>query len=236
MPGYYYGYYYDATYILVVIGLVLCLLASAMINTTYKKYSKIYASRFVTGEQAAESILHNAGIYDVRIETVAGELTDHYDPKNKILRLSGNNFQSNSVAAIGVAAHEAGHAVQHHNGYFPLKLRNAILPVANIGSQLGVPLVIIGLIFSSTDFLVNLGIILFGFAVLFQVVTLPVEMNASKRAIRLLEEQGILYGEEISMCKKVLTAAAMTYVASAASSALQLLRLVLLSGGKRRRD
>lgn len=236
MPGYYYRYYYDPTYILVFIGLVLCLAASIMVKITYQKYSKVYATRFTTGVEVAESILHRAGIYDVRIEQISGDLTDHYDPRRKVLRLSGNQYHSNSVAAIGVAAHEAGHAIQHHMGYVPLKLRNAILPVANIGSQLGIPLVIIGLIFSSTGFLVNLGILLFGFAVLFQVITLPVELNASKRAIKLLDEQGILHGEELLMCKKVLTAAAMTYVAAAASSILQLLRLVLLSGGKRRRD
>lgn len=236
MSRYYYSYYYDPTYILVFVGLILCVAASFLVKATYKKYNQVYASRCMTGTQVAETILKNAGIYDVRIEQVAGDLTDHYDPRNKVLRLSGSTYHSSSVASIGVAAHEVGHAIQHDTGYMPLKLRNAILPVANLGSQLGVPLVIIGLVFASADFLVNLGIILFTFAVLFQVVTLPVEFNASKRAVKLLDEQGILYGEELPMCKKVLNAAAMTYVASAASSALQLLRLVLLSGGKRRRD
>lgn len=236
MPGYYYNYYFDPTYILVIIGLVLCLGASAMVKVTYKKYSEVYASRTMTGAQVAETILRNAGISDVRIEQVAGDLTDHYDPRNKVLRLSGLTYHSSSVAAIGVAAHEVGHAIQHDRSYIPLKLRNMILPVANLGSRLGVPLVIIGLVLGSMDVLVNAGIILFAFAVLFQVVTLPVEFNASKRAVKCLEEQEILYGEEISMCKKVLNAAAMTYVAAAASSALQLLRLVLLSGGRKRRD
>ena len=229
------GYYYDPTYILVIIGLVLCLGASAMVKSTYNRYKEVYPARFMSGAEVAERILHSAGIQDVRVEQVAGELTDHYDPREKVLRLSQENYNTSSVAAIGVAAHEAGHAIQHNVGYFPLKFRNAILPVANLGSQLGVPLVLIGLIFSFGDTLINVGILLFAFAVLFQVVTLPVEFNASKRAVKLLDEQGILYGEELSGCKKVLSAAAMTYVAAAASSALQLLRLVIL-GGKRRRD
>lgn len=229
------GYYYDPTYILVIIGLVLCLGASAMVKSTYNRYKEVYPARFMSGAEVAERILRSAGIQDVRVEQVAGELTDHYDPREKVLRLSQENYNTSSVAAIGVAAHEAGHAIQHNVGYFPLKFRNAILPVANLGSQLGVPLVLIGLVFSFGDTLINVGILLFAFAVLFQVVTLPVEFNASKRAVKLLDEQGILYGEELSGCKKVLSAAAMTYVAAAASSALQLLRLVIL-GGKRRRD
>ena len=231
----YYRYYFDPTYILVIIGLVLCLGASWMVKATYKKYSEVYPMRHMTGAEAAQRILQSAGITDVRIEQVDGDLTDHYDPRAKVLRLSQLNYNTSSVAAIGVAAHEAGHAVQHNVGYFPLKFRNAILPVANLGSQLGVPLVVIGLIFSFGDTLINIGILLFAFAVLFQVVTLPVEFNASKRAVKMLENQGILYGEELSGCKKVLSAAAMTYVAAAASSALQLLRLVLL-GRRRRRD
>ena len=235
MSGYYYNYYFDPTYILVVIGLVLCLGASVMVKTTYKKYSDVYPMRHITGAEAAARILRNAGITDVRIEEIEGDLTDHYDPRSKVLRLSQLTYNTSSVAAIGVAAHEAGHAVQHNTGYFPLKLRNTILPLANLGSQLGVPLVVIGLIFSFGDTLINLGIILFAFAVLFQVVTLPVEFNASRRAVRMLESQEILYDEELTGCKKVLSAAAMTYVAAAASSALQLLRLVLLSG-RRRRD
>ena len=229
------GYYYDPTYILVIIGLVLCLGASAMVKSTYNRYKEVYPARFMSGAEVAERILRSAGIQDVRVEQVAGELTDHYDPREKVLRLSQENYNTSSVAAIGVAAHEAGHAIQHNVGYFPLKFRNAILPVANLGSQLGVPLVLIGLVFSFGDTLINVGILLFAFAVLFQVVTLPVEFNASKRAVKMLDEQGILYGEELSGCKKVLSAAAMTYVAAAASSALQLLRLVIL-GGKRRRD
>ena len=231
----YYRYYYDPTYILVILGLVLCLGASWMVKATYKRYSEVYSMRHMTGAQAAEMILRNAGIRDVRIEQVDGDLTDHYDPRKKVLRLSQLNYNTSSVAAIGVAAHEAGHAVQHHTGYFPLKFRNLILPVANLGSQIGVPLVIIGLVFSIGDGLITTGILLFAFAVLFQVATLPVEFNASRRAVKLLDEYDVLSGEELSGCKKVLTAAAMTYVAAAASSALQLLRLVIL-GGRRRRD
>lgn len=235
MSRYFFGYYYDPTYILVIIGLILCLGASAMVKVTYRKYSEVYPSRHMTGAEVANLILRNAGVSDVRIEQVNGDLTDHYDPRDKVLRLSQLTYNTSSVAAIGVAAHEAGHAVQHNVGYFPLKLRNTILPAANLGSQLGVPLVLIGVIFGFGDTLINIGILLFAFAVLFQVITLPVEFNASKRAVRMLESYGVLYDEELSGCKKVLTAAAMTYVAAAASSALQLLRLVLL-GGRRRRD
>ena len=235
MSRYFFGYYYDPTYFLVIIGLVLCLGASTMVRATYKKYSEVYPSRHMTGAEAAAMILRNAGVSDVRIEQVNGDLTDHYDPRDKVLRLSQLTYNTSSVAAIGVAAHEAGHAVQHKVGYFPLKLRNTILPVANLGSQVGVPLVILGLILGFGDTLINIGIFLFAFAVLFQVVTLPVEFNASRRAVKMLESYGILYDEELSGCKKVLTAAAMTYVAAAASSALQLLRLVIL-GGRRRMD
>lgn len=235
MSRYFFGYYYDPTYFLVIIGLLLCLGASAMVKSTYRKYSEVYPSRHMTGAETAYMILRNAGVTDVRIEQVNGDLTDHYDPRDKVLRLSQLTYNTSSVAAIGVAAHEAGHAIQHDVGYFPLKLRNTILPAANLGSKLGVPLVIIGLILGLGDTLINIGILLFAFAVLFQVVTLPVEFNASKRAVRMLENYGILYGDELSGCKRVLTAAAMTYVAAAASSALQLLRLVIL-GGRRRRD
>lgn len=236
MFGYYSPYYFDPTYLLVIVGVVLCTVASGMVKSTYNKYSNVYPMRHMTGAQVAEMILRNSGISDVRIEQVAGELTDHYDPRAKVLRLSQENFGTSSVAAMGVAAHEAGHAVQHHTGYIPLKLRNTILPAANIGSKLGIPLVILGLVLGFGDTLINIGIILFLFAVLFQVVTLPVEFNASKRAVKMLEEYGVLYNEELAGCKKVLRAAAMTYVAAAASSVLQLLRLVLLSGGRRRRD
>ena len=189
----------------------------------------------MTGAQAAERILRQSGIYDVRIEHISGNLTDHYDPSNKVLRLSDSVYGSTSVAAIGVAAHECGHAVQHQVGYAPLSIRSALVPVANFGSSLSWPIFVAGLIFSIGP-LLDIGIILFLAAVLFQVVTLPVEFNASARAIRLLDSCGILGQQEIGGTKKVLTAAALTYVASLAASILQLLRLLILAGGRRRND
>ncbi len=236
MYGYYSRYYFDPTYILVILGLILCLGANFMVKSAYKRYKEVYPSRFISGRDAAERILYNAGVTDVRIEVTEGELSDHYDPRSNVLRLSYETYNTSSLAAIGIAAHEAGHALQHSEGYAPIKIRNSVLPLANLGSQLGVPMVILGLVLGLGETLTNIGILLFMFTVLFQLVTLPVEFNASKRAIRLLESNGILYGEELDGCKKVLTAAAMTYVAAAASSALQLLRLILLSRGRRRRD
>lgn len=188
----------------------------------------------MTGAQAAQRILNAAGIYDVRIQHVAGDLTDHYDPRNKTLNLSDTVYGSPSVAAVGVAAHECGHAIQHDRGYAPLKIRSAIAPVASFGANISWPLIFIGLLFGGNGFLVQLGIIMFSLAVVFQLVTLPVEFNASSRAQGMLSETGILYPEELGKTKKVLNAAALTYVAAAASSVLQLLRLVLLYG--RRRD
>lgn len=236
MPYYYYGF--DPTYFLVIIGAVICLIASARVKSTYRKYSSYRSMTGMTGAQAAQRLLNNAGIYDVRIQHVSGELTDHYNPSAKTLNLSDSVYNSTSVAAIGVAAHECGHAIQHQRGYFPLTLRSAIVPVANIGSTLSWPLILIGLLFSRNtgSFLINLGIICFSFAVIFQLVTLPVEFNASRRALVALEEQGILNTSELPYTKKVLKAAALTYVASAASAILQLLRLILLFGGRRRDD
>lgn len=233
MYGYGYGYYWDPTYILVVIGAVLCIWASARVNGTFRKYSRVHSRSGFTGAQAAERILHHAGIYDVRIERVSGELTDHYDPGNKVLRLSQSTYDSTSVAAIGVAAHECGHAVQHQEGYVPLKFRSALVPAANLGSRIGIPLVILGMILSFNTLLIQIGIWVFAAAVLFQVVTLPVEFNASGRAMKLAGECGLLAEGELKNCKKVLSAAALTYVAAAVSSILQLLRLVLLTN---RRD
>lgn len=232
MPYYYYGF--DPTYILVIIGAVICLIASARVNTTFHKYSKRRSFSGMTGAQAAERILHAAGIYDVTICHVAGNLTDHYNPSQKTLNLSDAVYASSSVAAIGVAAHECGHAIQHQKNYVPLTLRTAIVPIANIGSTLAWPLILIGLFFthSTGAMLINLGIFAFSFAVLFQLVTLPVEFDASKRAIRMLGAQGILSDSELPDTKKVLRAAALTYVASAAASILQLLRLILLFGGR----
>ena len=233
-----YGFYYglDWTYILVLIGAVLSLIASAKVNSTFNKYSRVRSMSGMTGAEAAQRILNQNGIYDVAVEHVRGNLTDHYDPKNKILRLSDATYSSNSVAAIGVAAHECGHALQHNDEYLPLKIRSAIVPAANIGSRLGIPIILLGVILGSNYFLIELGIWVFSLAVLFQIVTLPVEFNASSRAMAMMERYGILSGDELRSTRKVLSAAAMTYVAAAAYSILQLLRLVLLFGGNRRRD
>ena len=233
-----YSYYYgiDPTYILVLIGAVICMIASARVKSTYNKYSRYRSASGMTGAEAAQRILNTAGIYDVTIQHVSGNLTDHYDPSNKTLNLSDSVYGSTSVAAVGVAAHECGHAIQHQKNYVPLTLRAAIVPVANLGSTLAWPLILIGLLFSRNTgvLFIDLGIICFSFAVIFQLVTLPVEFNASRRALRILGEQGILSESELPYTRKVLQAAALTYVASAASAILQLLRLILLFGGRDR--
>lgn len=235
--GYYgFGYYFDPTYFLVLIGAVLCIWAQARVSSTYSKYSKVMSRTGMTGAQAAQRILQLSGIYDVRIEHVAGNLTDHYDPSNKVLRLSDSVYGSPSVAAIGVAAHECGHAVQHDKGYAPLRFRSALVPVANIGSKAGIPLILLGALLGMNQTLIHIGIWVFALAVLFQVVTLPVEFNASGRALAMLGDYGMLDRDETNGCRKVLKAAALTYVAAAASAILQLLRLVLLFGNDRRRD
>ena len=233
MPFY---YYYDPTYSLVLIGLLLCLAASARVRSTYAKYGRVRSRSGLTGREAAEENLRSAGLYDVRIEHVSGNLTDHFDPRNRVLRLSDATYQSASVAAVGVAAHECGHAIQHSRGYAPLKIRSAIVPVANFGSAIAWPLILLGLLFNSRSsyLLIQIGILAFSFAVLFQLVTLPVEFNASRRAVQILGESGMLLPDELSMTKKVLRAAALTYVAGAASAILQLLRIILLTGGRRR--
>lgn len=233
MP-YRYGFYFDPTYILVIIGAVICLAASAKVKTTFNKYNRVRSMSGMTGAQAAERILNSAGIYDVSIQHISGNLTDHYDPRNKVLSLSDSTYNSASVAAVGVAAHECGHAIQHQTSYAPLTLRSAIVPIANFGSTLAWPLILIGLFFTSSTgtFLINIGIICFSLAVLFQLVTLPVEFNASSRAVKILENTGILGQEELKGTKKVLGAAALTYVAGAASAILQLLRLIILFGGR----
>jgi len=236
MPYYGYGFYYDPTYFLVLIGVILTVAASAKVNSTYSKYARVRSMTGMTGAQAAERILYYAGIRDVRIEHVRGNLTDHYDPSTKTVRLSDATYNSPSVAAVGVAAHECGHVLQHYEGYAPLKLRTTLVPAANIGSRLGIPIILIGILLGANSTLVTIGIWVFSLAVLFQVVTLPVEFNASHRAVQILDRQGILAGEEVKQCRKVLNAAALTYVAAAAASILQLLRLVLLFGGRDRRD
>ena len=230
-----YGYYYrmfDPTYILVLIGVIISLWASAKVKTTYAKYSRVRSMSGMTGAQAAERILYSAGIYDVRIEHVRGDLTDHYDPRNRVLRLSDTVYGSTSVAAIGVAAHECGHAVQDQKDYAPLRIRNSLVPVANFGTMAAWPILIVGLIFGYNSTLIHLGLLLFSLGVLFQLVTLPVEFDASRRAIEMLGSQGILYGDEVRQTRKVLSAAAMTYVAAAAAAILSLLRLLILFGGR----
>lgn len=235
MPGFYYRYF-DPTYLLVLAGVVLSLIASGYLRSVYAKYAAVRSRSGMTGAQAAERILHTAGIYDVAIERVGGNLTDHYDPKNKVLRLSDSTYASNSVAAVGVAAHECGHAIQHAARYVPLSLRSAIVPVANIGANLSWPIILLGIFMGYSQPLITIGIVLFSFAVIFQLITLPVEFNASGRGARCLEENGILGSEEVSSTKKVLRAAALTYVAAAAGMILQLLRLFILFGGRRRND
>ena len=229
----YYGYGFDWTYLMVLAGAILSLIASAKVNSTFQRYAKIRSMSGLTGAQAARRILDRNGLSDIPVEHVSGNLSDHYDPSAKVLRLSDSTYNSASVAAIGVAAHECGHAIQHKESYGPLKLRTAIVPAANIGSRLGMPIILLGLFFGGGgSFLVNLGIWVFSLAVLFQVVTLPVEFNASSRALVMLEDYGILGMDEKRKAKSVLSAAAMTYVAAAAASILQLLRLIILFGGR----
>jgi len=227
---------WDPTYILVIIGAVICMIASARVKTTFQKYTKYRSMSGMTGAQAAEKILRSQGIYDVQIAHVSGDLTDHYDPVRKILNLSDSVYGSTSVAAVGVAAHECGHAVQHQQNYIPLKMRSAIVPAANFGSMVSWPMIFIGLFIRSNTgtLLIEIGIVFFSLAVLFQLVTLPVEFDASSRAVKILGTTGILGDEELKYTKKVLGAAALTYVASAAAMILQLLRLLFILGGRSR--
>lgn len=232
----YYPMYFDRTYALVLIGVIICMLASARMRSTFNKYSRVRSHTGMTGRDAAERLLRSAGIYDVSVQHVSGNLTDHYDPRNKVLRLSDATYGQTSVAAIGVAAHECGHAIQHARGYVPLNLRSALVPVANFGSTIAWPLILLGLFINSESsvLLLNLGILAFSASVLFQIVTLPVEFNASSRALRILGDTGMLYPEEVRDTRKVLTAAALTYVAGAAAAVLQLLRILLLTNSRRR--
>ena len=225
-------FYFDPTYVLILIGIVVSLMASAKLNSTYQRYSAVRSVCGLTGAEAAKRLLNTQGIYDVTIRRVAGNLTDHYDPRTKTVNLSDAVYGSTSLAAIGVAAHECGHAMQDAGDYAPLRMRAALVPVANIGAQLSWPLIIIGILLGGSP-LISIGIILFYLAVLFQIVTLPVEYNASHRAVTLLDSTGILAGQEVGQTRKVLNAAALTYVAAAAASILQLLRLVLLFGNRR---
>lgn len=229
-------FYFDWTYILVIIGAAICMLASSRVNSTFNRYSRVPSRNGLTGWQTAQRILQMNGLNDVQVKHVSGNLTDHYDPRTKTVNLSDATYNASSVAAVGVAAHECGHALQHAKGYAPLTIRASLVPVANIGSMAAWPLIIIGLIIGGTtsSLLINLGILAFSLSVLFQLVTLPVEFNASSRAIRILGDSGMLYPEEVEGTKNVLSAAALTYVASAAASIMQLLRLVIIGG--RRND
>lgn len=220
--------FWDPTYSLVIIGAIICAIASANVSSTYRKFGQMFSRRGLTAEQVAELMLRQAGITDVRVERVGGNLTDHYSPKEKVLRLSDSVYGSRSVAAIGVAAHECGHAIQHKVGYAPLKLRSASVPLANFGSMLAWPMILLGILLGYGG-LAQFGVFLFSFVVLFQLITLPVEFNASHRAMSILRDRGILMGEELEGAGKVLKAAALTYVAALLSTILQLLRLVLLT-------
>ena len=222
-------FYFDPTYILVLIGVMLSLAASSKVNSTYSRYARVGARCGMTGAEAARQLLNSQGIYDVTIRRVPGHLSDHYDPRTRTVNLSDSVYGATSIAAIGVAAH----AIQDADSYAPLKIRGALVPVANFGATLSWPLIILGLFMGSGSVLIQIGILMFSLSVLFQLVTLPVEFNASSRAVRLLDENGILVGQEVGQTRQVLSAAALTYVAAAAASILQLLRLLILFGNRR---
>ena len=226
---------YDSTYLLLIIGMLITAAATARLNSVYGKYRKVRSASGMTGAEAAQRILRAAGISDVSIGMVNGSLSDHYDPISKRVNLSREIYEGTSLASVGVAAHECGHAIQHAHGYAPLNFRSALVPIANFGSRIAWPLIIIGFLISSRSsiLLIDLGVLAFSLSVLFQLVTLPVEFNASNRAMRILSESAMLQGNELRSTRKVLTAAALTYVASAAAAILQLLRLVLLTRGRR---
>lgn len=226
-------YYFDPTYVLVIIAFALTMFASFGVKSTFSKYNEVYSRRGLTASEAARKILDANGLYSIRVERVSGELTDHFSPKENVIRLSDSIYNSTSVAAIGVAAHECGHAVQHQTGYVPIKIRNSIVPIVNIGNTLSMPVFIIGLILGIGP-LAMAGAILFGLVLVFQVVTLPTEINASRRAMKTLEDMYLLDEDELKGAGKTLTAAAMTYVAAVAATALQFLRLVLLANRRRR--
>ena len=238
----YYPYYYgfDWTYIVLVLPcILLSLWASTKVNSTFKRYSSLLSSNRITGAQAAQRVLQRNNVYGVRIEKVSGKLTDHFDPRTNVIRLSDDVYNSTSTAAIGVACHEAGHAVQHSQQYFPIKVRSAIIPITNFGSKLALPLILLGVLFSTLGELsINLiyaGIACFSLSLVFQLVTLPVEFDASRRAIIAIEKENLLNDEELKGARKTLSAAAMTYVAATAVSLAQLIRLITIYGGNRRR-
>lgn len=231
----YFGFYWDNTYILVLLGAVISMIASGVLKSNYAKYRRVYTRSGITGAEAARRLLQSQGIYDVQVYQISGELTDHYNIRERSVGLSGDIFHGSSLASVGVAAHECGHAVQHSQGYLPIQIRDAVAPVANIGCSLSMPIFVAGLIFSM-PVLLKAGILLFSLAALFQVLTLPIEFNASRRGMRLLVENGILAEDELPGVRKVLSAAAMTYVAALLATLLQLLRLVILAGGRDRDD
>lgn len=242
MP-YYSSYYYgfDWTYVILVLPcILLSLWASARVNSTFKKYAGQISSRRITGAQAAQRVLQSNGVSNVRIERISGNLTDHYDPKSNVIRLSESVYDSPSTAAIGVACHEAGHAVQYASNYFPIHLRAAIIPVTNFGSKLAMPLILLGILLSAagnfSDVIIYIGIACFGLSLVFQLITLPVEFNASRRAMEAIEQSDMLTQGEQKGARKTLSAAAMTYVAATAVSLAQLIRLLALFGGRRKRD
>ena len=241
MPYYMYGFGIDWTYLVILIPcLLLSLWASANVNSTFKRYSKQFSSRRITGAQAAQRVLSANGVAGVRIERVSGNLTDHFDPKTNVIRLSDGVYDDTSTAAIGVACHEAGHAVQYAHSYFPIKLRAAIIPITNIGSRLAMPLILLGVLLSTfgngSSLLIDIGILAFSLSLVFQLVTLPVEFNASRRALSAIRDGDILTNEELKGARKTLTAAALTYVAATIVAFAQLLRLIMLFGGRRSRD
>lgn len=231
MPGY--GFYWDSTFILVIIGIAISMWASWYVNHTFKRYDQYNSQRGITGADAARFILDKAGLQSVAIKQIAGNLTDNYNPTNKTLNLSESTFGKSSVAAIGVAAHECGHAIQDQTNYIPMRIRLAIVPAVNLGSNASFPLILLGVVLGMNHTLIMIGIWLFALVVLFQVVTLPVEFNASRRAVSILSNGGMLESNEVSMVKHVLVAAALTYVAAALSTTLQLLRLILIFGNDR---
>lgn len=226
--------FYDSTYLLVLPAIIFALIAQIMVKSTFSKYSSENNQHGYTAKEVARKILDENGLYSVSIEYVSGNLTDHYDPSANVIRLSDSVYNGTSVAAIGVAAHEVGHAIQHAQGYAPIKIRQTIIPITQIGSSLALPLVFIGMLIGALQWLIPIGIFLYTGVVLFQAVTLPVEFNASGRALKTLDENVILYKSEVKMAKKVLTAAAMTYVAAMFSSLMSLLRLILISNRNRR--
>lgn len=225
--------YYDSTILILIPAIIFSLIAQGMVKSAFAKYNSVRNSRGLTGADAARAILDSNGLSYVRIEHISGNLTDHYDPRANVIRLSDSVYSSTSVGAVGVAAHEAGHAVQYAENYFPIRIRNGIIPVTKFGSSLSTPLVILGIALS-WDFLITAGILLFCAVVLFQAITLPVEFNASARALRVLRDGNYLDGDELKGARKVLTAAAMTYVAAMVSALLSLVRLILISNRRRR--